>query len=284
MRLVVLMLLVLPSFSPAGELPSEAPESTAIASEKPATETAVAADEMQSGEKTAAAGVSSPGKADQATSAAVEGEGEEPGDTGEAAVVSDPIEPWNRLMYKFNDKLYFWVLKPVARGYSAVVPEQARVSVSNFFHHITTPIRLVNSLLQLDLKAAGAELARFTINTLAGTGGLFDPAKEYNLLMQDKDLGQTFGHYGVGNGFYIVWPFLGPSTARDSLGTLGDNFLDPVNYVTPFRNSLAIQSSKRINTTSLHIGDYEDLKEAALDPYISIRDAYIQNRNYKIKE
>jgi phospholipid-binding lipoprotein MlaA len=187
-------------------------------------------------------------------------------------------------MFTFNDKLYFWVLKPVAQGYKAVVPETARVSVSNFFHNLGMPIRFVSSLLQGKIKSAGIEIARFGINTLAGTGGLFDPAKEYNLLRQDEDLGQALGKYGMGNVFYIVWPFLGPSSVRDSIGTFGDGFLNPVNYVSPVEASLGIHTYDRVNRTSLHIGEYEDLKESSIDIYIAVRDAYIQNRNYKVKE
>lgn len=201
----------------------------------------------------------------------------------EEVSVADPLEPWNRLMYHFNDKLYFWVLKPVAKGYNAVVPEGARVSVSNFFHNVATPIRFVSSLLQGKVKSAGIELARFGVNTTFGFLGLLDPAKkDLNLLSQDEELGQTLGKYGMGNIFYIVWPFLGPSSVRDSIGEFGDGFLDPVNYISPTKAVLGIQAYEQINDTSLHIGDYEDLKESAIDPYIAIRDAYIQHRQYKI--
>ncbi|PKL51588.1 MAG: VacJ family lipoprotein [Nitrospira bacterium HGW-Nitrospira-1] len=198
--------------------------------------------------------------------------------------IADPLEPWNRVMFAFNDKLYFWVLKPVARGYSAVVPEWGRVRVKNIFQNITMPARFANNLLQLKIRGAGTELLRFVFNTIAGVGGMFDVAKNIDLKAQDEDLGQTLGAYGIGNGFYLVWPVLGPSSLRDTAGTVGDFFLDPVSYITPVESLIGVRSLDITNRTSLHIGDYEDLKESALDPYISFRDAYLQHRNSKVKE
>ncbi len=200
--------------------------------------------------------------------------------------IADPIAPWNKAMYHFNDKLYFWALKPVAQGYSAVVPEDMRISFSNFFSNLTTPIRFVSSLLQLKVKDAGNELIRLVYNSTAGIGGLADVAKtDLGISRKDEDLGQTFGKYGIGQGFYIVWPILGPSSLRDSVGTVGDWFLDPVTYVNPFFfDSLAIRTFDKVNTVSLHIGDYEDLKKSAIDPYVSLRNAYIQYRKKKVEE
>lgn len=201
------------------------------------------------------------------------------------AAIADPLEPWNRLMYHFNDRLYFWVLKPVARGYKAVVPEPARVSVKNFFSNIVMPVRFVNSLLQGKMKAAGNELARFGINSTVGVAGLFDVAKmHYGIEAQQEDLGQTFGHYGAGGGIYIVWPVLGPSTLRDTLGRVGDGFLNPVNYMTPLESQIAVRASEQVNDTSLQLGEYEDLKEASLEPYVAIKDAYIEYRREQIKK
>jgi len=213
--------------------------------------------------------------------------GEEPVSGGEEAAghIADPLYPWNNAMYRFNDKLYFWVMKPVAKRYSSVFPQDIRVAVSNFFYNLTTPIRFVNNLLQLRLKSAGGELVRFVYNSTAGVGGLADLAKtDLKVSRHDQDLGLTLGHYGVGNGIYIVWPFLGPSSLRDTVGLVGDGFLDPVYYVTPWYNSMGITAYDKVNDTSLHIGDYEDLIESAIDPYVAIRNAYVQHRQSKIKE
>jgi len=198
--------------------------------------------------------------------------------------IADPLEPWNRAMFTFNDKLYFWVLKPVAKGYSAIVPEWGRVRVKNIFQNSMMPVRFVNNLLQLKIKGAGTELLRFVFNTTAGVGGMFDVARNIDLMPQEEDLGQTLGVYGIGNGFYLIWPVLGLSSLRDTVGYAGDFFLDPVNYITPAGSRIAVRSVDITNRTSLRIGDYEDLKESALDPYVSFRDAYFEHRNSKIKE
>lgn len=208
-----------------------------------------------------------------------------PEEVVEETTIADPIEPWNRAMFQFNDKLYFWALKPVARGYNAVVPEPVRVSVRNFFRNVTMPIRFVNSLLQGKFKGAGVELARFGINTTIGLAGFFDIAKDRFCLNASKeDLGQTLGFYGMGGLMYIVWPFLGPSNVRDTIGFAGDTFLDPVNYINPFEVPLGINAYDRINETSLELGTYEDMKKSSLDVYIAVRDAYIQYRKAQIKK
>ncbi len=203
----------------------------------------------------------------------------------EAATMADPLEPFNRAMFQFNDKLYFWALKPVAQGYNKVIPEKGRVSVKNFFTNLAFPVRFVSSLLQADFSGAVAELGRFAVNTLWGVGGLLDPSssQQLNLPKGDADLGQTLGVYGVGQGFYLVWPVLGPSSARDSVGLVGNYFLYPVSYIPPWYASLGVRGYEEVNDTSLRIGDYESLKEAAIDPYVAVRDAYAQYRLKKVE-
>ena len=202
-----------------------------------------------------------------------------------AVQVADPIEPLNRVMFHFNDKLYFWVLKPVSRGYRYLIPAPVRAGVKNFFHNLTTPVRLANCILQGKFRSAGKEFVQFLMNSTAGMLGFGNPAQLYpQLSTKDEDLGQTFGSYGIGNGFYIVWPVLGPSTIRDSVGMIGDRFLNPITYVQPTEASIEIMAYEKVNDTSFRIGDYETFKEASLDPYSAIRDAYIQNRNKKVGE
>jgi phospholipid-binding lipoprotein MlaA len=198
--------------------------------------------------------------------------------------IADPLEPFNRAMYHFNDKLYFWVLKPVAQGYRKVVPEAARIGVSNFFANLVFPIRFVNCLLQANFEGAAAELGRFTVNTLWGVGGVLDPAssEDINLSKQDVDFGQTLGAYGLGQGFFINWPLFGPSSPRDTVGLVGDAFLTPYTYLSPWYAGTGTWAYDRVNDTSLKIGDYESLKEAAIDPYVAIRDAYVQYRLKKV--
>ncbi len=210
----------------------------------------------------------------------------EKGEEEEIVTIPDPLEPFNRAMFRFNDKLYFWILKPVAQGYKAVVPEAPRIGVNNFFSNLKFPIRFVSSLLQADFKGAATEFGRFAVNTIWGVGGLLDPASSEQLKIpkNEADLGQTLGVYGLGQGFYIVWPILGPQSARDSLGIAGEYFLYPVSYITPWYDWLGVRAYEEVNDTSLRIGDYEFIKEAAIDPYVALRDAYAQYRQQKVEK
>jgi phospholipid-binding lipoprotein MlaA len=197
--------------------------------------------------------------------------------------ISDPLEPLNRVFFAFNDQLYFLLLKPVTRGYSFILPEGVRISIRNFFDNIATPIRLVNNLLQFKFKPAGNELLRFGVNSTVGVLGLFDIAQNrMDIKAQDEDFGQTLGKWGLGPGFYINWPVLGPSSLRDSVGYAGDYFLDPVNYIDPEIDRYAIKIGDQVNRTSFVIGDYEEIKKDAIDPYAAIRDIYHQYRKSKI--
>ncbi len=199
--------------------------------------------------------------------------------------IADPLYYWNKGMFHFNDKLYFWFLKPVATAYRAAIPRMVRTGVQNFFHNLEMPVRFLNCLLQGKFEAAGDEFAGFIVNSTEGILGFDNPAINYPELMNgNEDLGQTFGTYGIGNGFYIVWPFLGPSTLRDTFGMAGDRFLKPVSYIQPVEISLGITGCRIINETSFRIGDYEAFKKAALEPYEGMRNAYIQNRQKKIRE
>lgn len=207
---------------------------------------------------------------------------------GQVSTINDPIRGFNVVMYHFNDKLYFWVLQPSAKVWATVLPEPARNGVSNFFHNVRMPIRLVNSVAQLKWGKAGNELRRFGVNTTLGFLGLEDAAfKLYGWEKSDEDLGQTLGHYGIGPGFYIMLPFLGPSSLRDGVGTIGDSFLDPVTYATSGSHQLvrpAIKAGEAVNAVSLNPDAYPDLKKQAVDPYTFIRDIYHQNREKKVAE
>ena len=208
----------------------------------------------------------------------------------EVGTIPDPIEPVNRAFFVFNDKLYFWVLKPIALGYKAVAPEVVRVCIRNFFSHVTTPVRLANCLLQADVKCAGIETARFFLNTAVGFAGFFDSAKTgFNLEKQERDFGQTLGIWGMGPVFYIDLPILGPSSLRDGLGIAVDVAFDPRTYLAFYVASFGYGNTggwvfDKINEASLSLGEYEELKKAALDPYIALREAYHQYRQSRIKK
>lgn len=204
----------------------------------------------------------------------------------EKVSVSDPLEGFNRITGAFNDRLYFWVLKPVAVVYRTILPPGVRQCIANAFDNIKTPVRFFNNIFQGKPGNAAVELERFLVNSTLGVGGFFDIAKQhFGLARKEEDFGQTLAVYKVKDGPYIVWPFLGPSTARDSVGMAVDFLFDPLTYIIPdFITNAEVKAGEITNYTSMHIGEYEDLKKSALDPYIAVRDAYIQNRQKKIKE
>ncbi len=209
------------------------------------------------------------------------------GEERDIGLASDPLEPVNRVFFHFNDKLYFWVVKPASQGYAYFIAEDVRMCVRSFLKNLLAPVRIVNNLLQGKVVNSGVETARFVINSTLGVAGLADPAKnEFGLSPKDEDLGQTMGVYGIGEGIYICWPFLGPSNVRDTLGRAGDFFLSPVSYLAMSDSGagLAVEAGREVNNTSLTLGDYEDFKESAIDPYIALRDAYRQYRQKKIRD
>lgn len=201
------------------------------------------------------------------------------------ALVPDPLIKFNRAMFEVNDRLYFWCLKPVAKGYKKVTPAFFRKGVMNFFTNLGTPVRFVGSVLQGKYKGAGSELGRFVVNTTVGVGGVWDPADRFfGLKPSEEDFGQTLGAYNIDNGCYIVWPVLGPSTLRDTVGKAGDFFLNPLHYLHPNELAWELIGLDVINETSYRIGDYETIKSTYMDPYVMIRDLYITHRKKKIAE
>lgn len=204
----------------------------------------------------------------------------------QTTLIADPLASWNRAMFKFNDKLYFWALKPIASGYRAITPLTFRTGVRNFFNNLLAPIRFVNCLLQFKLEAASTELARFMVNSTVGVLGFGDIAKDNPDLAPPpaEDFGQTLATYKIGNGLYIVWPFFGPSSLRDSVGLVGDYFLNPISYIEPVEASMGTSAFQKVNATTFQIGDYEAFKKSSIEPYEALRNGYIQLRNKKISE
>ncbi|PLY07578.1 MAG: ABC transporter [Arcobacter sp.] len=205
----------------------------------------------------------------------------------------DPLEPYNRVMTSFNDYVYVNLLTPTAEAYSKVMPKEARIGISNFFHNITFPIRFVNNILQFKFSYALEELGRFSVNSTAGVLGFMDPAKEYlNLEKREEDFGQTLGYYGVGEGFHIVMPLLGPSNLRDRIGSFADGYIAPFSYYSAFSDkitddffvTIGVSTFESINSTSLNLGQYESIKKDAIDLYPFLKDSYTQIRKKAIKE
>ena len=210
-------------------------------------------------------------------------------DENEDAGIADPLAPLNKAMFHVNDKLYFWALKPVAQGYSSVVPDYFRTGFSNAYDNLKAPARMINNFLQFRFTAAGNEFIRFLVNTTVGVAGLKDIARDVlDIKKQEADFGQTLGHYGIGHGFYIVWPVFGPSSLRDTVGFVGDRLMYPLTYVSgsdlPIEATVGIGTHEKVNDTSFKIGDYESFKNAALNPYAAMRDAFVQYRKKKIEE
>lgn len=199
--------------------------------------------------------------------------------------IADPLESINRVTFAFNDKMYRVVMKPIARGLR-VLPEPVRNSGSNFFNNLGTPVSAINALLQLDLPNAGTEVSRFLLNSTFGILGLFDPATHMGIIRDNEDLGQTLGRYGMGQGFYVVLPFIGASSLRDGLGLFGDAAINPVYdqlgmSTTEIIGARALEAEIKL---SLDQDTYEAFYDSALDPYIFFRSAYTQNRAGRVDE
>jgi phospholipid-binding lipoprotein MlaA len=147
---------------------------------------------------------------------------------------SDPIQSVNMELYRFNYYFDKFLFLPVVNAYQFVMPTYAQHRVSNFFDNIGELKNLTNSALQLKVDATGITLARFAINSTVGILGLWDPATDMGLTREDEDFGQTLGHYGVGNGPYLVLPIMGPSNLRDTTGLVADgavfSAVDPLNF------------------------------------------------------
>lgn len=209
--------------------------------------------------------------------------------------VFDPLSGYNRAMTKFNDFVFLNAINPIAKGYAYVTPEPLRVGLSNAFDNLMFPVRFVNNILQLKFANASEEFGRFVINSIWGLGGFMDPAKEHlGWEEHNEDFGQTLGYYGVGGGFHIVLPILGPSNLRDTLSLSANNYISPLSdfgskdiaYKIPKNGmeSLGISAVQNINTLSLNLGQYESIKKDALDLYPFLRDVYEQKRKKDIKE
>jgi phospholipid-binding lipoprotein MlaA len=193
----------------------------------------------------------------------------------------DPHDPWerfNRTMYSFNDKLDRTVLKPVAKGYRSVTPDSAEKGISNFFSNIDDVIVIANDIFQLKPVQALSDTGRFLINSTLGIGGLFDVATPIGLKKHDEDFGQTLGRWGIDQGPYLVLPFFGSSSIRDGFGLATDLYMHPLNEVedSGARAGLFLLNTVSLRAGLLEAGDIVD--EAAYDPYIFLRELYLQRR------
>ena len=194
------------------------------------------------------------------------------------AQVSDPLEPVNRVIFSFNDKVDTYVLRPVAQTYVNVVPQLVRTGVSNVFGNVGDMFSAVNSLLQGKREKLGNDLGRVLVNSTFGLGGIFDVAGYADVEKGNEDFGQTFGYWGIPAGPYLVIPFLGPSNVRDATGLVIQSYMDPVNQVTPNSNRYELWGLRVIDARAGLLGTEDLVAGAALDRYTFIRSAYSQRR------
>jgi phospholipid-binding lipoprotein MlaA len=191
---------------------------------------------------------------------------------------ADPLESYNRTMFKINDSVDKAVLKPVSRTYDKITPSPLKTGFKNFFNNIGEVPVVFNDLLQFKFQQAAYDTWRFIINTTLGLGGFLDIATDAGLEKHNEDFGQTLGKWGVPSGPYFVLPILGPSTIRDTAGRLADSPLKPIGYVTPNVTKYSIYAADGVVTRASLLGASNVLGEAALDPYVFVRDAYLQRR------
>jgi phospholipid-binding lipoprotein MlaA len=194
----------------------------------------------------------------------------------------DPLEGLNRTVFKFNDTVDTYALKPVAKGYQWAVPQPVRSSVTNFFSNVGDVYIAANELLQLKIADGVGDVMRVVINTVFGVGGLFDVATLAKLPKHSSDFGITLGHYGVPSGPYLVLPLLGPSTVRDTAGLAVDYYGNPLSYVQPSSVSWALYGVNLVNTRANLLTTVDVLSGAAIDKYSFIRNAYLQRRRFLI--
>jgi phospholipid-binding lipoprotein MlaA len=197
----------------------------------------------------------------------------------------DPLEGFNRGVYKFNDVADKAVIKPIAGAYKAVLPGPVRSGVNNFFGNLNTFVSVINDLLQFKFDKAFEGAGRFVINSTFGIAGLIDVASMDGIEKRNEDFGQTLGHWGVGSGPYIVLPFLGPSNIRDTAGLVVDTAaFDPISYIDDPATRNSTRALKVLDKRAQLLPGSDLLDEAALDPYAFMRDAYNQRRESQIND
>jgi phospholipid-binding lipoprotein MlaA len=209
--------------------------------------------------------------------------------------VSDPLQRINRTVFRFNDELTTYALRPLAHGYAIIVPLPVRTGVTNFFDNVQFPVRFVNSVLQGKLIRSAQETGKFVINSTAGIGGLIRVSDHISGLadLPAEDFGQTLGVWGIPPGPYIVIPVLGPSDCRDLVGFAGDYVISPLNWhplgiircaFISDAVGFALSGVRYVNGLPKAVEAYDQIKSEAVDPYIAMRDGYLSYRAAQVKK
>ncbi len=210
-------------------------------------------------------------------------------DNYSAPQISDPLEPMNRAVFAFNTGLDRVLFEPIAKTYVFLTPEIVRKGVHNVITNLKAPIYVTNNLLQGDFKGAGEGVARFAVNSTVGVAGLFDVADHMDLPHEAEDFGQTLAVWGVGDGFYLVLPVLGPSTLRDTAGRAADSFVDPMYWVAQndANNEWMYYTHKglgALDARAANIDAIEDMRKNSIDFYATVRSIYAQKRLEAIQD
>ncbi len=191
---------------------------------------------------------------------------------------ADPLEPFNRAVFSFNDTVDNAVVKPVAKGYRAAVPGIVRTGVSNFFSNLEDIWISVNNLLQGKFEEGFGDFGRFLFNSTFGIAGVFDFASDVGFQKHNEDFGQTLGKWGLGSGPYLVLPILGPSTVRDGAALLVDTKADLVFQIDGVPTHNVLYATRAISNRANLLDASSIVDEAALDKYSFVRDAWLQRR------
>lgn len=198
-----------------------------------------------------------------------------------SAETADPLEPVNRKVFRFNDALDRWILRPVAKGYDRFVPSPVKRGVHNVLENLGTPGTALNQFLQGKPGQGLSDTTRFLVNSTFGVLGLFDVATKGGLAKHNEDFGQTFAVWGIGSGPFVMLPARGPSTTTDTVGMVFDFFTNPVSMINPESDRIIVQGINAIDAR-VQLLTIDQLISG--DPYLFIRDAFLQRRQYLIRD
>ena len=209
---------------------------------------------------------------------------ENPGGDVQEDVTPDPWERFNRPVFAFNEGLDRWLLEPVAKGWDWAVPEVVQTGIGNVFDNLSTPVHLVNDILQAKFYQGGETAWRLVINTTVGLGGIFDVASGWQVHESDEDFGQTLGYWGVPPGPYLVLPFFGASSPRDTVGLAVDSVTFPYGFFVPIYVTFPANGVNLVNTRAGLLEEIAAERAAAFDFYSFVRSAHVQFRENQVRD